>query len=94
MKITAFLVLLTLEEEKKALLEVMGIDYYWAVPFSREVARLSPEEFVDNYLCAYMETKYIVCGFNFYIRLQRAGTPLYLKSIDAIRVLRLRLFPF
>ncbi|HOK64441.1 MAG TPA: bifunctional riboflavin kinase/FAD synthetase [Bacillota bacterium] len=85
--------LLTLEEEKKALLEVMGIDYYWAVPFSREVARLSPEEFVDNYLCAYMETKYIVCGFNFTFGYKGAGTPRYLKSIERDKGFEVKIVP-
>lgn len=73
--------LLTPEREKKVLLEDMGIDYYWAIPFTEQVARLSPEQFADHYLCSLLNSKYVVCGFNFTFGYMGRGTPQYLKEI-------------
>ena len=37
-------------EEKKELLEEMGIDYLLVIHFTKEVAALSPQAFIDEYL--------------------------------------------
>ena len=72
--------LLTPEREKQILLEGMGIDYYWAIPFTQEVARLSAEQFVEHYLCTLLKSRYVVCGFNFTFGYMGRGTPEYLQE--------------
>ena len=73
--------LLTPEREKQILLEGMGIDYYWAIPFTQEVARLSAEQFAEHYLCTLLKSRYVVCGFNFTFGYMGMGTPEYLQEI-------------
>lgn len=73
--------LITPPDEKKALLEDMGVDYFWAMPFTRDVSRVRPREFIRTYLRTLIKAQYIVCGFNFAFGHQRQGTPELLKQI-------------
>jgi riboflavin kinase/FMN adenylyltransferase len=73
--------LLTTEQEKKMLLENMGIDYFWAIPFTVDVSRLSPREFIRHYLCTLVRAQHLVCGFNFTFGYRGQGTPKFLEEI-------------
>lgn len=73
--------LLTPVHEKKALFEDMGADYLWAIPFTTDLLRLSPEEFIRRYLCSLIRVQHVVCGFNFTFGYQGQGTPQYLEQV-------------
>lgn len=67
--------LITPLDEKKALLEGLGVDYFWAIPFTKDVSRMSPREFAGNYLRTQIKANLVVCGFNFGFGYKRQGTP-------------------
>ena len=52
-------------DEKKELLEEMGIDYLLVIHFTKEVASLSPQAFIDEYLNK-LPLKRLVCGYDFH----------------------------
>ncbi len=51
-------------EEKQHILEEMGIDYLYIVHFDKELASLSPQQFVDNFF-GELQVKHVVAGFDF-----------------------------
>ena len=56
--------LLSIAEEKAILLEQLGVDYMLIIPFDIEFSRLSPEQFVADYLIAKVGVEEIVIGYN------------------------------
>jgi len=55
---------LTSMEDRIRLLTQMGIDYLFIIEFSQEVAALSPQLFIENYLQK-CHVQHVVCGFDF-----------------------------
>lgn len=51
-------------KDRIEILESMGIDYLYIIRFSSNVAALSPEEFIQNYIVS-NNIKHLVCGFDF-----------------------------
>lgn len=62
-------------EEKAAIMESMGIDYLFNIPFTQEILRMSPVEFIDDILIGKFMIKEAYCGFNFSFGYKAAGTP-------------------
>lgn len=60
-------------EEKKELLEEMGIDYLLVIHFTKEVAALSPQVFIDEYLNK-LPLKRLVCGYDFHFGDHNSGS--------------------
>lgn len=56
--------LITPLEDKKNLIEEMGIDYLFVVRFTSSFANLSPEEYVNQYIIK-LNVKHVVAGFDF-----------------------------
>jgi len=75
--------LLTPPEEKAAYLHQMGIDQLVIVPFDRQLASLSPEEFVRQILVTSLHTKMISVGEDFRFGHRRSGTVEDLQAIAA-----------
>ena len=50
------------DEEKRALLEEMGIDYYILFPFDKETAETEPEAFLKEILLEQLNMKLLVAG--------------------------------
>ena len=73
--------LITTNQERRNNMERMGIDYLVEYPFSKEVSKLSPEEFVKEILVGKMNARAIVvgtdCGFGY----KRAGNAELLKKL-------------
>ncbi len=65
--------LLTTPEERIALMGRYGIEQVLLLPFSAEIARLSPEEFIDRILVNGLGAKAIVVGENFRFGHKQAG---------------------
>lgn len=51
-------------EEKKELMEELGVDHLYLVHFTESLADLLPQEFVDHYFID-LQVKHVVAGFDF-----------------------------
>lgn len=56
---------ITPEEQKEKVIEEMGIDVLFVVPFTGEFSRITPEAFVETILCRRLAIKGIVIGHDF-----------------------------
>lgn len=75
--------LLTPLEEKVAQLESMGVEQLVLLPFDRELASLTPEQFVASILVEGLHAKCISVGMDFCFGRGRTGTAVDLKEIAA-----------
>ena len=62
-------------EEKMRILEEMGVDYVFNIPFTEEILRMSPEEFIDRILVEKFNIHEAYCGFNYSFGYKASGTP-------------------
>jgi riboflavin kinase/FMN adenylyltransferase len=76
---------LTPHAERRALLTAMGVEIYEVVPFTRELAALEPEDFVDRYLIQPFAMRDLVVGENFALGRGRSGNVERLRQIGALR---------
>ena len=67
------------------LLEEAGVDAVLVVPFSREIAGWSPEEFVDRILVERLHARAVVVGANFRFGRRAAGDVATLQDVGATR---------
>jgi riboflavin kinase/FMN adenylyltransferase len=75
--------LLTPLEEKVSQLKSLGVDQLVLLPFNRELASLSPEQFVEEILVKGLQAKRISVGEDFCFGRKRAGTAQDLCTIAA-----------
>ena len=71
--------------ERRARLRELGVDTVDAMPFTRELAALSPEEFVDRHLVQRFHPRWLVVGENFALGHRRAGDVARLTEIGRPR---------
>jgi riboflavin kinase/FMN adenylyltransferase len=64
---------LTTIDERLALLDEAGVDDVLVVPFSREIAAWTPEEFIDRIVVGALHAKAVVVGANFRFGNRAAG---------------------
>lgn len=62
-------------EEKAEIIEQMGIDYLFNIPFTPQILRMAPEEFIDLLLVEKFKIREAYCGFNYHFGHKAAGTP-------------------
>lgn len=72
--------LTTLEQRARLMLE-QGIDQTLILPFTPEIARLSPEEFVRGILANKLKTRAALVGENFHFGHKAAGNPQKLEEL-------------
>lgn len=73
--------LLTPLPEKVAELKLLGIEQLVLLPFDRELANLSPPEFVERILVTRLQAKQVSVGADFCFGRQRAGTATELQRL-------------
>lgn len=73
--------LLTPLDEKIQWLETLEVEQLVLLPFDHNLARLSPQEFVEHILVDQLSAQKISVGFNFYFGYQRTGTAQVLMAI-------------
>jgi len=56
---------LTSLRQKRAVLESLGLDIFFVLPFDKTVAATEPEDFVDRYLLSACQASHIVVGHDF-----------------------------
>jgi riboflavin kinase/FMN adenylyltransferase len=76
---------LTPPREKKDLLRAWGVDRVEVLPFDRELAALSAEDFVDRHLVKPLGVVRLVTGPDFALGRGRAGTVAHLHAIGQRR---------
>jgi riboflavin kinase/FMN adenylyltransferase len=76
---------LTTIDERLALLEEAGVDDVLVVPFSREIADWTPEEFIDRIVVGALHAKAVVVGANFRFGNRAAGDCATLREAGATR---------
>jgi riboflavin kinase/FMN adenylyltransferase len=76
---------LTTIDERLALLEAAGIDDVLVVPFSREIAAWTPEDFIDRIVVGALHAKVVVVGANFRFGNRAAGDCATLREAGASR---------
>ncbi len=75
--------LLTPPPEKVRQLKTMGVEQLVLLPFDRQLASLSPEDFVEKILVQQLKARRISVGEDFRFGCKRAGTAADLKAIAA-----------
>ncbi|MCL2932897.1 MAG: bifunctional riboflavin kinase/FAD synthetase [Trichodesmium sp. MAG_R03] len=75
--------LLTPLEEKLALFKYMGVEQVVLLPFERELADLTPNEFVEEILIRRLQAHQISVGYDFCFGRRRAGEAKDLQAIAA-----------
>lgn len=73
--------LLTPRPEKVQQLSLLGVEQLVLLPFDRELASLSPQQFVEKILVQQLSVKQVSVGEDFRFGYQRAGTSADLKAI-------------
>jgi riboflavin kinase/FMN adenylyltransferase len=73
--------LMTLPEQRCGLVRHEGIQQVLILPFNEEVARLSPEEFVEQILVRKLAARAIVVGENFRFGNKKAGDTRLLETL-------------
>ncbi|MDI9359190.1 MAG: bifunctional riboflavin kinase/FAD synthetase [Phycisphaerales bacterium] len=66
--------LLNTQEERIALIKKQGIDHLIIVPFTKEIAHTSADDFITNFLLKNFTPNHIIVGFNHFFGNQRRGT--------------------
>lgn len=70
-------------EERCDRMRELGIEQIFVLPFTREIAQLSPEEFVGQYLRDVMRARFVLVGQNFRFGYRQAGDPAMLAELGA-----------
>ena len=60
-------------EDRIEILNKEGIDYLFVIRFTKEVAALSPDAFIENYLVN-LNIRHVVCGFDFRFGSRNSGS--------------------
>lgn len=61
--------------QRLKLIEGLGLDALYLIPFSRELAALSPQEFLHEYVLAHFTVRKLIIGYDFAFGHNRKGTP-------------------
>ncbi|MDK2815471.1 MAG: riboflavin kinase / adenylyltransferase [Moorella sp. (in: firmicutes)] len=73
--------LLTTRARKEKLIAALGVDFLFILPFTRELAQLPPETFVQDILWPHFQPRLVAVGFNFTFGHRGAGTPALLHRL-------------
>ena len=75
--------LLTPQKEKVLHLEAIGVEQLVLLPFDRELASLTPQQFVEEILVKQMQARQVSVGADFCFGCKRTGTAVDLQAIAA-----------
>jgi len=75
------LTLINTLDEKITLIEASGIDYLIVIPFTREFASITAEDFVENILVSRIGMKKVIIGYDYAFGRGRAGNSSMLEAL-------------
>jgi riboflavin kinase / FMN adenylyltransferase len=85
--------LLTPIDEKIPLLQSIGIEQLVLLPFNRELANLSPEQFIETILVQCLQAERVSVGEDFRFGCQRSGSSVDLQAIAATFGIKAEIVP-
>lgn len=62
-------------EEKAQIIESLGVDYLFNIPYTDDIRTMSPEDFIDKLLLEKFKMKEAYCGFNYHFGYKAQGNP-------------------
>ena len=62
-------------DQKISILEGMGVDYMFNIPFTKEILSMEPVTFIDEILVKKFNIREAYCGFNYSFGHRASGTP-------------------
>ena len=68
------------KDEKAEIIQSLGVDYLFNIPFTKSIMTLSPQEFVDKLLIEKFNMKAAFCGFNYHFGFKAEGNPDVLRA--------------
>lgn len=71
---------LTPERMKARVMEAFGLDGLLVMPFTRDLAGTSAEDFVADHMLGDAAASHVISGYDFHFGKNRAGTPDFLKE--------------
>jgi riboflavin kinase / FMN adenylyltransferase len=74
---------LTSVEERCARIRELGVDRIFVLPFTLEISRLTPEQFVERYVCEELQARVVLVGHDFRFGHRQAGNPEVLADLGA-----------
>ena len=72
------------EEEKIYLLNKQGIDHYFSLRFDKNIASLSPKDFISKILIKQLNSKHLVVGYDFKFGKDRKGNSSLLQELSKV----------
>lgn len=61
------------QDEKAVLIESLGVDYLFNIPFTEKIMQTPPEDYILHFLVKKFNAKEIFCGFNYRYGYKAAG---------------------
>jgi len=80
-------------EGKAEILSSLGLDMLIYNPFSTELSKCSPEEFVENFIVNKLRAKEVFVGFNYSFGHKGAGTPELLSELGNENNFKVNIIP-
>ena len=71
------------KSDKERIIESLGVDYLFNVPFTRRIMTMSPAAFVEELLLDKFNMKAAFCGFNYHFGHKAQGNPEVLRQMGA-----------
>ena len=71
---------LTPEADKARVMKAFGLDGLLVLPFTKELANTSAEDFINQHLIGAAGVRHVVTGFNFHFGKERKGSPEFLAE--------------
>lgn len=60
-------------QDKIRIIEELGIDYYFSIPFTEEIMTMPPIDFIDDILLGKLKMREVLCGFNYHFGYKAKG---------------------
>lgn len=67
--------------EKEQIMEGLGVEYLFDIPFTKEIMSMAPRDYVEELLVDKCNAKAICCGFNHRFGYRAEGNPEYLQKL-------------
>ena len=52
-------------DDKERIIKSLGVDYIYNIPFTEELMKMKPVDFIESILIEKMNMKEVICGFNY-----------------------------
>lgn len=69
------------EDEKIRLIEALGVDYLFNIPFTETIMKMSPEEYIRKLIVEKFRAKEVFCGFNYHFGYKAVGNGEFLQEM-------------